>query len=62
MEYRYLGSSGIKVSAIGLGTWITFAAQINSETSTECMRVAFENGVNFFDVAESHSDKVDKHK
>ncbi|CAO3582187.1 unnamed protein product [Absidia cylindrospora] len=55
MEYRYLGSSGLKVSAIGLGTWITFAAQINSETATECMRVAFENGINFFDVAESHS-------
>ncbi|CAO3608290.1 unnamed protein product [Cunninghamella blakesleeana] len=55
MEYRYLGSSGLKVSAIGLGTWITFAAQINVDTATECIRVAIENGINYFDVAESHS-------
>ncbi|KAI8070362.1 voltage-dependent potassium channel, beta subunit [Gongronella butleri] len=55
MEYRYLGSSGLKVSAIGLGTWITFAAQVNAETATDIMRVAFENGINFYDTAESHS-------
>ncbi|KAI8384682.1 NADP-dependent oxidoreductase domain-containing protein [Radiomyces spectabilis] len=55
MKYHYLGSSGLKVSAIGLGSWITFAAQIDKDTAAECMRVAFENGVNFFDVAESHS-------
>ncbi|ORX42679.1 Aldo/keto reductase [Hesseltinella vesiculosa] len=55
MEYRYLGSSGLKVSVIGLGTWITFAAQINADTAMEIMRVALENGINFFDTAESHS-------
>ncbi|GAB5587119.1 hypothetical protein Unana1_02019 [Umbelopsis nana] len=55
MEYRYLGNSGLKVSVIGLGSWVTFAGQIDAATAAECMRVAFENGVNFFDVAESHS-------
>ncbi|RUS31969.1 potassium channel beta subunit [Jimgerdemannia flammicorona] len=55
MEYRYLGNSGLKVSCLGLGGWITFGQQVSFETCAECMRVAFENGVNYFDTAESNA-------
>ncbi len=55
MEYRYLGSSGLKVSALSLGSWVTFGSQIDEETAGGCMRTAYEAGVNFFDNAEAYA-------
>ncbi|ORZ03713.1 NADP-dependent oxidoreductase domain-containing protein [Syncephalastrum racemosum] len=49
MEYRYLGNSGLKVSVLSLGSWITF------EQTTDIVRASLELGINHFDVAESHS-------
>ncbi|CEG64034.1 hypothetical protein RMATCC62417_01079 [Rhizopus microsporus] len=55
MEYRYLGNSGLKVSVLSLGSWITFGGQISPEQTTEIVKTALELGINHFDVAESHS-------
>lgn len=55
MEYRYLGKSGLQISAISLGAWVTMGAQIDEDTSYECMKLAYEAGVNFFDNAESYA-------
>ena len=55
MEYRRLGNSGLKVSALSLGSWLTFGNQIDDGTAEACMKVAYENGVNFFDNAEVYA-------
>ncbi|KAG0163731.1 hypothetical protein DFQ28_003316 [Apophysomyces sp. BC1034] len=55
MEYRYLGNSGLKVSILSLGSWITFGGQITPEQTTEIVKTALESGINHFDVAESHA-------
>ena len=56
MHYRRLGNSGLKVSEISLGAWITFGAQIDEETAEELVHTAYENGVNFFDNADVYAD------
>ena len=55
MEYRHLGKSGLEISALSLGAWITMGGQIGEDTSYECMQVAYDAGVNFFDNAESYA-------
>jgi len=55
MKYRYLGNSGLQVSALSLGSWVTFGDQIETDTAFECMSTAFEAGVNFFDNAEAYA-------
>ena len=55
MEYRRLGKSGLQVSALSFGAWVTFAQQISPETAGELMTTAFEGGVNFFDNAEAYA-------
>ena len=52
MEYRRLGRSGVKLSTIGLGSWLTYGNQVDRDASTACIRRAFELGVNFFDTAD----------
>lgn len=54
MEYRQLGKSGLKVSELSFGSWLTFGAQLDQERAKECMRRAFTYGVNFFDNAEAY--------
>ncbi len=56
MEYRYLGSSGLRVSALSLGAWITYGGQVADDVAKECMVAARESGVNFFDNAEAYGD------
>ncbi|MEW6746916.1 MAG: aldo/keto reductase [Planctomycetota bacterium] len=56
MEYRQLGSCGLKVSALSFGAWITFHDQISESVATECMKAAHAAGVNFFDNAEVYAD------
>ncbi len=55
MEYRYLGHSGLQVSALSLGSWLTFGKQIEDGTAERLMSIAYEHGVNFFDNAEIYS-------
>ncbi len=55
MEYRFLGNSGLQVSVLSLGAWVTYGGQVGEEIATECMTAAFEEGVNFFDNAEAYA-------
>lgn len=55
MEYRKLGNSGLQVSALSLGSWLTFGKQISDATAEKLMVYAYENGVNFFDNAEIYA-------
>lgn len=55
MEYRFLGRSGLKVSALSLGAWVTFGGQVGEEVAYECMTEAYNAGVNFFDNAEAYA-------
>jgi aryl-alcohol dehydrogenase-like predicted oxidoreductase len=52
MEYRHLGKSGIRVSALSLGSWVTFHNQVGIDAAVESMKAAYDVGVNFFDNAE----------
>lgn len=54
MEYRNLGKSGLKISELSFGSWITFGSQLDLEGARSCMRTAYEAGVNFFDNAETY--------
>ncbi len=56
MEYRRLGRAGLRVSALSLGAWVTFGGQVGEETAYQCMKAAYEAGVNFFDNAEAYED------
>jgi voltage-dependent potassium channel beta subunit len=55
MEYRRLGNSGLKVSVLSLGSWVTFGPQVDVEVAAECLQAARHAGVNYFDNAESYS-------
>lgn len=56
MEYRRLGNSGLLVSELSLGSWLTFGNQIDNDTAERLMIKAYESGVNFFDNAETYAD------
>ncbi len=56
MEYRRLGKSGIKLSALSLGAWVTYGGQVGEDVARECMAVARDYGVNFFDNAEAYAN------
>ena len=56
MEYRRLGKSGLQVSSLSLGSWLTFGAQISDDMARELMIKAYESGVNFFDNAEIYAE------
>ncbi len=55
MNYRRLGNAGLKVSELSLGSWITYGTQLNEDTAAQCMKAAYDAGVNFFDNAESYA-------
>jgi voltage-dependent potassium channel beta subunit len=55
MEYRRLGKSGLEVSALSLGSWLTFGKQISDDTALDLMKNAYDNGINFFDNAEIYA-------
>ena len=55
MEYRNLGRSGLKVSALSYGAWVTFDTQLQVEAAKACMVAAYDAGVNFFDNAEGYA-------
>ena len=55
MEYRRLGKSGLKVSALSFGSWVTFANQVDDRAALDMLQLAHERGVNFFDNAEAYA-------
>jgi len=54
MEYRRLGSAGLKVSVLSYGSWVTYGKQLDPEAAGTCMKTAWDSGVNFFDNAEAY--------
>jgi voltage-dependent potassium channel beta subunit len=55
MTYRRLGRSGLQVSTLSFGSWVSFGAQLDGGLARDCMAAAREGGVNFFDNAESYA-------
>ncbi len=55
MEYRRLGRSGLQVSQLSLGSWVTYHTQVDEAAARELMAAAFDRGVNFFDNAEAYA-------
>jgi voltage-dependent potassium channel beta subunit len=55
MSYRRLGRSGLKVSALSFGSWVSFGPQLDVGRARDCLAAAYDAGVNFFDNAESYS-------
>ncbi len=55
MNYNNLGKSGLKISEVSFGSWITFGSQIGDTTSEDLMKMAYDNGINFFDNAEVYA-------
>ncbi len=55
MNYRKLGKSGLKLSELSLGAWVTYGGQVGEELASTCMAAAYEAGVNFFDNAEAYA-------
>ncbi len=55
MEYRRLGRSGLRVSVLSFGSWVTFGPQLKGATAADCIAAAGEAGVNFFDNAEAYA-------
>ena len=56
MQYRRLGSAGIRLSELSLGAWVTYGGQVGEDAATQCMSKAYELGVNFFDNAEAYAN------
>jgi len=56
MEYRNLGNSGLKISCLSFGSWVTFVNQLTENTAMTCMSMARDYGVNFFDNAEAYAN------
>src|SRR3954465_2915951 len=55
MQYRRLGRSGLKVSELSLGSWVTYHNQVDEGAAKEMLAAAFDAGVNFFDNAEGYA-------
>lgn len=55
MEYRRLGKSGLKVSALSFGSWVTFSYQVDVDDAVDCLKTAYDAGINFFDNAEAYA-------
>lgn len=55
MEYRRLGKSGLKLGVFSFGSWVTFSSQLDDKLAENCMTLAYERGVNFFDNAEVYA-------
>jgi aryl-alcohol dehydrogenase-like predicted oxidoreductase len=56
MEFRYLGSSGFKISSITYGNWLTHGSQVENEQATACVRAALDAGITTFDTADVYAN------
>ena len=61
MHFRRLGHSGLKVSEISLGAWVTFGNQISEKTAVDLIRAAYEHEINFFDNADAYANGQAEH-
>lgn len=55
IQYRNLGRSGLRISNLGLGTWVTFGSQVSDEVAEDILTLAYESGINIFDTAEVYA-------
>jgi aryl-alcohol dehydrogenase-like predicted oxidoreductase len=55
MEYRFVGKSGLQISAISLGGWLTYGGHVGDDNTFACLKAAYDSGVNFFDCAEGYA-------
>ena len=55
MEYRRLGKSGLKVSLLSIGSWVTFSNQVDVDAASKILSAAYDGGMNFFDNAEAYA-------
>ena len=55
MEYRRMGKSGLQLSALSYGSWVTFSKQVDDSLADELMGLAYDSGINFFDNAETYA-------
>ena len=55
MQYRHLGGTGIQVSELSIGSWVTFKNQVDVDAAVEIMAAAYDHGVNFYDNAEVYA-------
>ena len=56
MDYRYLGNSGLKISEITYGNWLTHGSQVENDIATQCVRAALEHGISTFDTADVYAN------
>ena len=56
MEFRYLGNSGLKISEITYGNWLTHGSQVENDVATQCVRAALEEGISTFDTADVYAN------
>ena len=56
MEYNKLGKSGLSISRVSYGSWVTFSNQVNTRLACKLLKCAFDAGINFFDNAETYAD------
>src|ERR1700712_3431284 len=56
MEFRYLGSSGLKISEITYGNWLTHGSQVENDIATQCVRAALDEGISTFDTADVYAN------
>ncbi|MDF2143489.1 aldo/keto reductase family protein [Knoellia sp. p5-6-4] len=56
MEFRYLGQSGLKISEITYGNWLTHGSQVENDTATQCVRAALDAGISTFDTADAYAN------
>ena len=53
---RFLGRTGLRVSVLSLGGWVTYGDQVGEQLAVTCMDTAWKNGINYFDTAEAYAD------
>jgi aryl-alcohol dehydrogenase-like predicted oxidoreductase len=58
MEYRYLGNSGLKISEITYGNWLTHGSQVENDIATQCVRAALDAGISTFDTADVYANTM----
>src|ERR1700759_3568158 len=56
MEFRYLGNSGLKISEITYGNWLTHGSQVENDVATQCVRAALDEGITTFDTADVYAN------
>ncbi len=54
MDFRYLGNSGLKISEIAQGNWLTHGSQVENDNATQCVHAALDAGITSFDTADHH--------